>query len=102
MSKLQEFQETAPYMGTDELEYWMGVYDERKHNICLRMERQGYDPYNYEKNERLAQKNYERASKIYTVLWKEKQKRVMKQDEAFRAVIDHCRENKVSLGVVAQ
>jgi len=55
-------------------------YQNRKYNICIKME---HDIYTQEQ----ADKNYERASKIYNMLAMEKSRRMQEKDIVIRQVL---------------
>ena len=91
MTKLQEITEGVQFYDDYTIERLMQRYTDRKYNICIKMERGIY-------SQKQADRNYERAAKIYTVLYNEKHRRMIEQDKYFRAYLDSIRGT--SLGVV--
>lgn len=80
MSILQEITECVDSYSDWFIETLMQKYEQRKYNICIKMEHGIY-------TQEQAERNYERASKIYTVLFKEKNRRMLEQDKVIRDIL---------------
>ena len=90
MTKLQEIIQDVQFYTDFEIERELGKYEERKYNICIRLENGSY-------TQEQADRNYERASKIYNILRKEKQRRMLEKDKAYTELLKSMQGK--SLGV---
>jgi hypothetical protein len=95
MSVLRDIQAEVKEYSDDHIKHLMQKYDQRKYNICMKMEHGIY-------TQKQADKNYERAAKIWHVLWQEKHDRMMALDASFTAAIAELVARNASLGVLVK
>jgi hypothetical protein len=93
MTILKEVSRDVQDYPDDYIERQMQKYQDRKYNICIKMEKGIY-------SQKQADKNYERASKIYTLFFMEKNRRMLEQDKIIREVLKSMQGQ--SMGVLTR